>query len=219
MRKAAVLLGLVLALALVPTATQAGTMAVTRPDGTTSGNLLAGNHTNGWEFSPTTDILVDALGIFDTGGDGLARDHDVKLWDLAGAELASVAISAGAHPLTEGHAFVGIESVRLTAGEPYVVSTFVTGPGGETFLAGGSLVSVPAIEVNAGVRRWASGDVFPDLTSTALPVPLGPNFTFQTVRAAGTTSAIPEPFTGALMLAGLIGFGLARRPSRLSKRG
>ncbi len=211
------MLGLVLALGLLPTTVQASAIAVTRVDGTTSGNVLASDYTNGWEFSPTADIVVDSLGIFDAGGDGLAQHHDVKLWDIGGAELANVSLSAGIHLLTSGYAFADITEVRLTAGETYVVSTFVTGGEGETFLADGTLVSAPEIEVTGDVRRWTSGDAFPASTSSVLPVPLGPNFTFETVAAPKTASTIPEPLTGSLLLAGLIGFGFRARRSRINR--
>src|SRR5262245_22324264 len=36
----------------------------------------------GWEFRPRTDIVVTHLGLFDNGGDGLAAQHELAIWDV-----------------------------------------------------------------------------------------------------------------------------------------
>ena len=45
--------------------------------------------TVGWVFDVNATINVDALGIWDEGGNGLIHTHQVGLWTIGGAPLAS----------------------------------------------------------------------------------------------------------------------------------
>jgi len=172
------------------------------------------NRTDGWEFTPNVNILVDSLGIFDHGTPGLNVNHRVTLWTLAGAELAHVDILESAQStLPDDNIFVSITPVPLSQGQTYVVSSHLSLPGYpneyEFFrdLNDGTLIAPPPeLSVATGIRRYLIGNGFPVETSTSRPVPLGPNLTF---------SAVPEPSTLAALLGigltGLLGYAWRRR--------
>lgn len=157
-------------------------------------------YTQGWEFTPIVDILVDSLGVFDHGTQGLNASHLVKLWTLGGSELAFVNVSAGVHdPLDAGNVFVPITPVLLSQGQTYVVSSYISGDY-EFFrdlrdAPVATLTAAPELSVADNVRRTLLGNGFPTNSSNTGPVPLGANFTF---------SSVPEPST----LAALLGIGL-----------
>jgi hypothetical protein len=80
--------------------------------------------TVGWDFQPTVDIEVTALGCFDAGRDGLARAHRVGIFDAySNRLLASVTV----RPKSRLDGFFRWESLEtplvLTAGLHYVMGT------------------------------------------------------------------------------------------------
>ena len=76
--------------------------------------------TKGWAFinyGAGSYIGITQLGVFDSGGDGLANPHDIGLWALDGTLLASTTIPAGtAAPLVDGYRYMPITPVWIPAG-------------------------------------------------------------------------------------------------------
>ena len=80
----------------------------------------------GWSFSVgAQDQVVDALGIYDAGLDGLADAHAVGLWTSSGVLLAQATVPSGtAGTLVGSYRYTAIAPLTLTAGQTYVVGTY-----------------------------------------------------------------------------------------------
>jgi hypothetical protein len=75
--------------------------------------------TKGWSFynGPNNPIAITQLGIFDSGGDGLASSHQIGLWATDGTLLASAIVPAGLlAPLVDGYRYAPIAPVTLPGG-------------------------------------------------------------------------------------------------------
>ncbi|MCY2930847.1 MAG: hypothetical protein NTV86_15390 [Planctomycetota bacterium] len=122
------LLGLLLAGCLTSSAAAAESLWAVEASGGSPG--LANQFLVGWQFTLSSDAIVDELGVFDI--DGLGSDgRSVGLYSLTGASPA-LAIATIA-PGTPGQAaggyqanYVPITPVRLIAGNSYIVAAQVT---------------------------------------------------------------------------------------------
>ena len=168
----------------------------------------------GWEFSPTENILVTDLGVFDQLSDGLAGSAQVGLFDNSGSLLASVTVPSGTTAtLDNSFRYEAITPVSLQAGVNYVIGSILSSDNsalvGSSRGQGSSFSFDPAITFLSG--RFSDedksglfpnlGDTFSDLKSDFY---LGPNFEF--------TSAVPVPAALPLFASGLVGLGwLSRR--------
>ncbi|MCP3959345.1 MAG: DUF4082 domain-containing protein [bacterium] len=88
----------------------------------TVGGLIESNTmTFGFEFEPTEDIAVTALGHYDHADDGLVAAHQVGIFNLDGSIVAQTTIPAGtAGQLQDGYRFIALDpAVTLTAGQRY----------------------------------------------------------------------------------------------------
>jgi hypothetical protein len=139
----------------------------------------------GFEFSPTTDLIVSALGFFDYLGDGLGEAHEVGIFDDTGLLLTSTDVPAGSDaPLAKGFRYSPIAPLALEAGKDYTVAAFLATQADVIgYLDVEDLVLPPEISVDAVPARYVTpsggGLAFP--TDTALLTSeffLGPNFQF-----------------------------------------
>jgi Domain of unknown function (DUF4082)/PEP-CTERM motif len=163
----------------------------------------AGAFTLGFEFTVANTTSLTALGVYDSGQDGLDSAAQVGVWDATGDLLLSATVPSGTDgTLDNDFRFVSVSSFTLTAGTDYVIGAY---------LADGSASSL-------GTDQGGAGSVDPNViiiedsytNSSSLSFPnasdghsggawLGANFE---TGAAG----VPEPASWALMICG---FGLA----------
>ncbi|KAA3659703.1 MAG: DUF11 domain-containing protein, partial [Calditrichaeota bacterium] len=82
--------------------------------------------TFGWSFTVgAAEITVSALGIYDSGEDGLFTAHEVGIWTSAGVLVASAPIPSGTSAtLISGCRYVDITPVILQAGQTYVIGAY-----------------------------------------------------------------------------------------------
>ena len=160
----------------------------------------------GFEFTPTTNITVVALGQYDQAGNGLAGSPAVGLWTLGGTLLASATVPSGTvATLSNGVRYVSIAPLALTAGVHYVIGS-AAGPDGADYTA--VLVDF-APEITPITGRFIAGTslAFPPNLDSRLFV--GPSFEFD---AAAT--AVPEPASMFLLGTGIVGIGARRWRNR-----
>ena len=118
---------LALAAALVPAAQAAPVSALTFTSA--DSNSTCCNSTRGYAFDVLdSGLFATHLGIWDAGSDGLARSHDVGLWDSLGVLVASVTVPGGAAAaLVDGFRYVDIADVALSTGRYTVGAVFFAG--------------------------------------------------------------------------------------------
>jgi len=88
---------------------------------------------NGYEFSPTENVTVTALGVYDLAGctfrpspcaDGLLDSHQVGIWDSTGVLLETATVPSGTNSEKVGEfRYVSIASLELMSGQTYVVAS------------------------------------------------------------------------------------------------
>ena len=113
----------------------------------TFSNLVSTTPTNsdetvGWTFTVNAPIDVTALGVFDSGENGLATSHAVGIWNSAGVLIASATVASGTtDPLTNQFRYVGITPVILGSGT-YTIGALWSGqPSADDYIADASSFS------------------------------------------------------------------------------
>src|SRR5689334_2489579 len=119
--RAVLVLAFALAAALNASATPIDAVTANTAPGVFS---VCGGFTCGWEFIPTTNISVVALGQYDMAADGLAANASVALWTDTGVMLSSAIVPAGTGAtLSNGVRYVPIAPLVLLAGAHYVIGS------------------------------------------------------------------------------------------------
>lgn len=169
--------------------------------------------TLGWKFSVTAPTSVEALGVYDSGQDGLAGPAQVGLWLASGgAPLVQTTIAAGTDAALDGYfRFAPVSSTALTPGIEYIVGAHLDSDA--TSLFGGNGIVDPRVSViDARYSTLGTGFAFPDQTDpgTEGAAFLGGNFQL---------TAVPLPAAAWLFGSGVIGMlGLARRQFQESRK-
>lgn len=164
----------------------------------------------GFEFQVTQQVQVVSLGAFDSGRTGLLSGVRVGLWEdgVTPTALASAQVAAGANTTLDGFfRYTGIQSVTLLPDHLYVVAAlFEDDLAGSLDTGQGGQGSFDARLSNVLDRYGDSGFFEMPIASDFSPGAwLGANFQLQ------DSGSVPEPASGALVLAALLGVGLARR--------
>jgi len=159
----------------------------------TGGPLQNPPFTLGWSFTLSQPYIVDALGAFDSGGDGLADSHDIGLWDSSGNLLASVTDVTGiANPLVDGFRYASLSGgLTLAPGKYYIGATWLSGA--DPFVFPGEVTAIAQLPgVNFNENQFAPGSslTFPIFSESGEIAYFGPNLNLQPVPG-------PLPILGA----------------------
>lgn len=158
--------------------------------------------TLGWKFSVTAPTSVTALGVYDSGQDGLAGPAQVGLWLASGgAPLVETTIVAGTSATLDGYfRFVPVASTALTPGTEYIVGAHLDGDLATALFGGNGTVDSRVTVIDVRYSPFGSGFGFPDQTDlgTDGAAYLGGNFQL---------TAVPLPTAAWLFGSGLIGLG------------
>ncbi len=201
----------------------------------------------GMTFQVTRPITIDALGVFDSGQNGLLRDLYVEIREvtilgsitgcttasnceltdagtvLANSPAASATFSAGgSYPLVSGARWQSIPETTLSAGY-WMVIAYGYGTGEPNYNASGGLPThVASSNTYNGAVVWGVGPYIGNAYGVGT-LPTVWDFWSgggPIIRyGAGTFSVVPEPSTYALM--GTVGFALylLRRRKANAKKG
>ncbi len=176
------------------------------------GTLLNFGNATGWGFTVSSPTSVQALGVFDEDGDGLASAHAVGIFVRSSlAMVTSASIPAGTvAPLIDGNRLTNIAPVVLNPGVEYYMLTdnlstdrYVFGVGAVAFTPGVNWLGF----VDGSTNSITSTPTF----NGGVPGNLGPTFyvgapanpyklSWWTVDGGGGKSA-----SGALILEGTSG--------------
>jgi hypothetical protein len=174
---------------------QADTIAFTPTDLSVIPGEPVGN--DGLFFTPTTTILVTALGYVDPGS---SAGNAVGLYDVSTSALLASATITSSSTASGFFLYEPITPVALTAGDEYVVAgLFTPGTGDIGYNVGTST----AYNMGAAPDIAFDGYKYNDNSTLELPTisyspPIvGPNFQFDVVPA-------PEPATMTVIIAGAL---------------
>lgn len=155
----------------------------------------------GYSFAVSAPITVTALGIYDSGSDGLAQSHDIGLWSASQALLAQASIAAGGGTLVDGFRYTTVSPVVLQPGN-YVVGATM---GSELYWYDGPISTAPEITFIQDQYVSSGGLAFPSNGGTVSAGYFGANFRY----------AVPEPSTwvmsGVFGVAAAVTVGMRRR--------
>ena len=119
------LLAKALPLLFIPALASAAPTPAVVPGNPVSSLAFLAQVVEGWQFTPTTNIVVSALGFSDVGGDGLADNHLVGILRVSDlAVIASATITTNS-TLQGSYRYASISPVLLNAGVAYqIMGTF-----------------------------------------------------------------------------------------------
>ncbi|WDE13553.1 PEP-CTERM sorting domain-containing protein [Thalassomonas haliotis] len=182
----------------------ASTMALGFPDEPTDSWIWPGA-TIGWEFTTSTAVQVDSLGVWDELGDGLAEEHAVGIWALDGTLLTSAIVGSGTSAtLDSSFRWVDIPSFSLDAGR-YVVGAFFS-DNSDRGAARSSYTTASEVTFNRNLFLYNNGFTLPTQHWDNFDGGnFGANFKFS-------SASVPEP--PALLLFALAFIGLALRKTK-----
>lgn len=123
--------------------------------------------TLGWKFSVNEPVTIQALGIYDSGQDGLAGAAQVGVWLASGgAPLVQTTVAAGTSAGLNGYfRFTPIAPTALAPGIEYIVGSYLDGELATTLVGGNGMVDphVTVLDVRYSSTNW-TGFGFPDMT-------------------------------------------------------
>ena len=148
--------------------------------------------TLGYEFKVgESDIVVSALGFWDSGADGLAVAHQVGLWSSDGKLLRSVTVPSGEESTLVGKfRYVKLVTpISLQSGQTYTLGAELFDKSGDSFRDVGDLSFQPAVagfasEITSVVGRNSIRKFFDRPTGDAGKgvAYLGPNALFTRAK-------------------------------------
>lgn len=155
--------------------------------------------TLGWRFSVTAPTSIEALGVYDSGQDGLAGSAQVGLWLASGgAPIAQTTVPTGTDGTLDGYfRFASITPTTLNPGTEYIVGSYLSGELA-TALFGGNGIVDPRVNVIDVRYSGSAAFGFPGLTDpgTEGAAFLGANFQL---------TPVPLPAAAWLFGSGLAG--------------
>lgn len=193
------LLAMLLALLLVSAAQALPIPAVTFTE-TSSTTPVSVPETVGWKFNVVSPVLIGALGVFDSGLDGLLSSHQVGIWNNGTNTLvtSTTVLSGTAGALLNQFRYASITPVLLGVGTYTIGATWGVGFGSDDYVANTTnFHTIPNISY-----LISEYDQVPSITQLTMPTTaagffsngmFGPNFT-----------VVPEPSSMVLLAAGLL---------------
>ena len=169
------------------------------PQPVSAANTVTGN--DAYYFTPTVNIRITALGMYDHNQDGLTQSHPVNLYEVSSSSVIASVNVGGADGFISGvFRYLSIPPVLLHAGTQYAVVGFTLADTNTHAWNPPGLVIAPQIGYDGYTYNY---DPFPSLPGGTLRTDMtffGPGFQF--------TSA-PEPSSVFLVGVGLalVAFG------------
>lgn len=202
------LFGAIVALSAASCAMAAPTSALTFTSAIS--NSTCCNSTRGYSFSVTQDgLMATHLGVYDFDADGLNESHEVGLWTSSGTLIASAVVGAGTSGLLQdSFRYVDIADAALAVGDYVVGAYFLAGSADAQArsLAGLSTAS----GISYGQYRFVN-----NVSSLTIPLSTVNNLSGlpggSLMVDYASVSAVPEPASWALAMAGLAGVALRLR--------
>ena len=158
------------------------------------------NGVDGFDFTPTSNIIVTSLGWYDHGADGLNNSHPVGIYLTSTQQLvapaATVTTSSPLDPATSFR-FEPIAPLTLLANVRYTIVGYGAGPNWDLYVTNpsGGVSFNPSITYNGWRTATSSGLTFPTQTGGLVQ---------QLFFAANfMLSPVPEPSVAILMTSGL----------------
>ena len=181
--------------------------------------------TKGWSFfnyGLENAVSITQLGVFDSGGDGLANPHQIGLWRLNGTLLASATVPAGtAAPLVDGYRYVTISPVTipmainpLDPGTAYIIAAQYSVDDAD------DLVSPLASGIAPGMSTWTDGYPSVGWYGFGSNLPFPGTRTYPMMEGSGGRTywepnfqfvVVPEPAMPLLLAPGLLYLFLRHR--------
>lgn len=165
----------------------------------------------GWIFDVNTTIDVTALGVGDTGSDGLAISHDVGIYRESDQTLlASLTVPSGTSgTLLSGFRYSLLGSSVQLSPDRYVIVMTMPVFNGDTQSIGNTTVGTAA-EISYVTSAFDGGATLhfpsPTFNGSFAEGMFGPNFLFE-------AAAVPEPASLLLIGSGVVGLLVRRRHS------
>lgn len=162
--------------------------------GTASGDFVIG-----WTFTTTSTFLVDALGYYDSGQDGLANSYDVGIFDSGGSLLVSATVNS-ASSLNGQFRYTSIPLNSLVPGSYTILAAVASGsPDPIAFFATAS--TLPGISYNRSRAAPSPTLAFTNIGSGVEGGRFGPNFsaTASVPELAPSSAQLPLLLAGVLL--------------------
>jgi hypothetical protein len=173
-----------------------------------------GDQLYGWAFTVNSSVAATALGVFDSGSDGLSIAHDVGLYRTSDESLiASATVGAGTvGTFDAGFRYAELGTgVLLTPGDYLILMTMPALNADTQFILASDPITAPQISYTHSVFDAGSSLRFPDpaYNGSYAAGMFGPNLEI---------SAVPEPGTWTLILAGLGALAFTTRRRQTARR-
>jgi len=173
----------------------------------------------GWGFTPTVEIQLTGLGLYDLDRGGLNEDHRIGVFRVSdGVNLAVGSVPAGSGttliPGTEGGSRMDstLFDVSLSAGEKYyIVAEYTKNTSPDDIVYGDTAVSFASEFTWDGyIGNFGTASIFdPMVVAAGQNGALGPTFTY--------TQTVPEPTSLGVFAFGLLWSIFRRSSNRIRK--